>query len=196
MPEAREGQGASPGLRARAETLLDKFVHPETLAEGGDKLRRTRILVVALLPFVVLALLPTVGFAMSGELGHAAIPFTLWLINLLLLLATRWGRPIVHLGYAHAGLMLTSLTFGAHHFGGLDSPPVTAMLLIPLVSIFVAGVHVGRVVAPLVLINYAWLAYSMPPIRHQFLQLVALCIVLLIITAASISFENGRIQAQ
>ncbi len=195
MPGAREGQGASPGFRARVGALLDKFVHPDTLAEGGDKLRRTRILVVALLPFVVLALLPAIGFAKSGEFGHAAIPFTLWIINLLLLLATRLGRPIVHLGYAHAGLMLTSLSFGAYEFGGLDSPPVTAMLLIPLVSIFVAGAHVGRVVAPLVLINYAWLAYSMPPTEHQTLHLVALWIVLLIITAASISFENGRIEA-
>ncbi len=175
--------------------MLDWFVHPTTLAAGGDRLRRTRILVVALLPFIVLALLPAVSLALREDLRHAAIPFTLWIINLLLLVATRRGQAIVHLGYAHAGLMLASLTFGAHQFGGLHSPPVTAMLLIPLVSIFVAGVHVGRVVTPLVLINYAWLAYSMPPGEHQGLHFLALCMVLLIITAASISFENGRIRA-
>ena len=176
--------------------LLDRFIHPGTLAAGGDSRRRSRILVAILLIPSVAAVLPMSERFLSGDLFEGFVLMATWLLTLGILLMMRLGASVVPLGTIYAALIFLSLTTSAHNLGGLDSPPVIALLMVPLAAVFIVGVRVGLVFVPLVLANFVVLYAQRPEGAAEAEQkLIVLCVALSVLAAASIAFESERARA-
>ncbi len=190
------GPELSWSLGAGVGRLINLFLHPRTLEEGGDALRRSRILVTVLLMLFLLTPVPAIDFAVHGDTWQAALVVCMWLTSIVLLVLVRLRVSARLLGVLHSIIMLIALVGASQSIGGLDSPPVLGLLLAPFVAVFTVGSRFGWFFAPIVLVNFVWLSTQVTGDSYESSQkLIALCIVLMIITAASVAFETGRVRA-
>ena len=150
---------------------------------------------ILLIPSVA-AVLPMSERFLAGDLFEGFVLMATWMLTLVILAMMRLGAPVVLVGTIYSALVFVSLTTSAHNLGGLDSPPVIALLLVPLAAVFVVGVRIGLVFAPLVLANFGVL-YALRPEEAQEPEqkLMVLCVALLVLAAASIAFESERARA-
>ncbi len=183
-------------LRSGAARLFNLLLHPRALEEGGESLRRYRIVLTVLLMLFLLAPVSVIDFAVGGDILRAGFVASIWVTSIILLVLVRLGVSVKLIGSVHSVVMLVSLAGASHSLGGLDSPPVLALLLAPLVAVFTVGTRFGWVFAPIVFVNYIWLGSQMTGDPEGIQQkLIALGIFLMIVTAASVAFETGRVRA-
>ncbi len=181
----------------RGARWFDRFVHPPTLAAGGDELRRSRTAIRILLFIIVAVPLGITGAALLGKLEFAARLLGAWSFAATLLVAVRLGIRVTWLGYALGVVMLPIAASAARVSGGLHSQPVLGMMMLPSLTVFISGGRAGWIFAPCVIGIYAWLSLNtsgeLVPVRERLLGTTA---VMLVMTGASIAFENQRKRAE
>ena len=151
---------------------------------------------MVLLMLFLLTPVPMIDFAVHGHIWQAVLVVCMWLTSIIMLALVRLRVSPRLIGMLHSTIMLTSLIAASQSIGGLDSPPVFALLLTPLVVVFTVGSRFGWVSALAVLANYVWLSgQETGSPEHIQEKLIALGLVLILMTAASIAFETGRIRA-
>ena len=186
--DAASGDGASP-------TGLDRLVHPDTRAAGGDALRRARILLGVLGVFAVVCPIAAINLARGASPALAFAPLSVWVVALALLVAVRRGAPAGPLGILLTALVTVVISGAASQLGGLASPALLALQVMPVLAVFVGGARVGWVFGPLIAGVYLALAVDMAPGTFSSVQLIGALLVLALLTTVAISFETQRARA-
>ncbi|MGB1276686.1 MAG: ATP-binding protein, partial [Nannocystaceae bacterium] len=139
--------------------------------------------------------IPAIDRLLAGDMTQFLLIITLWSLTVGMVGLIRIGISVAVVGILHGALVLTGLSVSAYTYGGLDSPPVIAMLLTPLVTIFVVGVRAGLMFVPIVLVNYVVLFAQTPAEVDNEQKLFVLCVTLLILCICAAGFETERAQA-
>ncbi|MBL9103195.1 MAG: response regulator [Myxococcales bacterium] len=178
-----------------APTGLDRLIHPRTRADGGDGLRRARILLGVLCVFVVVCPIAALNLARGPAPRLALAPLCVWLTALALLVAVRRGAPAARLGVVFTGLVAVVVSGAAFRLGGLVSPALLALQVIPVLAVFIGGARFGPVFGALVAGVYLALAADTAPGSSSSVQLIGALLVLALLTTVAVSFETQRARA-
>lgn len=174
---------------------LDRFVHPRTLEAGGEALRRSRTAVGILLFFIVALPISITSLLLDDRPAVAGGSIALWALSVGLLLATRRGFSVARAGYLLSGVLVPVAGSTAWTQGGLDTPPVLGLMMLPSLMVFIAGPRAGWVFVPVVAVVFVGLALDASgDLVLQRERLVGLLVLMLVITGSTASFETQRRQ--
>ena len=176
-------------------TGLDRLLHPRTLGVGGDALRRARILAGVLCIFAVVPPFAAANLALSDDPSRVVIPLFVWTTALSLLLALRRGRSAAKLGLIFVGVVSAAISVAALGFGGLASPALFALQVMPVLAVFVGGARLGWVFGPVVALAYVALALFAPASGVTGIEIIAAFLGLTLLTTVSVVFEVERARA-
>ncbi len=126
---------------------------------GGEALRRARLVMRVGLIGVALLLIPFVDHVIAGKHYEAIVLGVCWLLTVGLLTALRFGLAPSVAGHLAAFTLTLSPLLNAEALGGIHSPPVFALLMIPLLAIFASGIAAGWAWVGIVVASLCWIAY-------------------------------------
>ncbi|MEM9457577.1 MAG: ATP-binding protein [Myxococcota bacterium] len=174
---------------------LDRFVHRRTLQEGGEELRRSRTAAGILLFFIITLPVSITNLLLDGRPAVAGGSVALWALSVGLLLATRHGFSVARAGAILGGVLVPVAGSTAWAQGGLTTPPVLGLVMLPSLLVFISGPRAGWVFVPLVAVVVVGLMLGTPgdpALQRE--RLIGLLVLLLMITGSTTSFETQRRQ--
>ena len=146
---------------------LDRFVHPQILETGGDPLRRARVLIGILIALALISPIAIINHVANGKLPLVLAPVTLLVSVAGLLFAVRRGVSATPLGILLCGIATAVITIAGSKMGGLASPALLALQVIPLVAVVICGARVGWLFGPVWTLLYVMIGVSGALARHS-----------------------------
>ncbi len=179
------------------ERLTTRFIPPATLQEGGERLRRTRLITRICVLLIILSIPPMALTIAQGEYSFLVLDLALDLMNLGALLLLRRGVRAELIALGVVGLSYAAFTWAALQLGGVPSSPLHFLLCVPLLAWSLVGRRAGLGMAVLVGATFVVLGvYSASNSRTVFEWTIGLLIVTAIISTVVNAFERGGMEAR
>ncbi|MCB9755624.1 MAG: response regulator [Myxococcales bacterium] len=175
----------------------DRLLSPQVLEGGGESLRRARLLMRVGLFGGLLMLAPLIEHVAAGKLREALVLGVCWVMTVAMLAALRLGlRPYVA-GHLAAITLLLSPLLNAETLGGIHSPPIFALLSIPLLMIFASGITAGWLWVGVVVAALVWItAHTGGDVQAAREKLVATSVFACVLACVGTIFEVIRARSQ
>ena len=184
-------------MKGGPEALLDRWIAGAYDEADSDALLRARILVWFLVVGIITAPIPTSQHLRLGEYDHVIPLAALWLSLIVILVTIRHGLSVPTAGLLFGFAATLSFSASAFVFGGLNSPPLLAMLLVPVLTIFITGARYGWICSPIIAGVYIALALTSPGDSAEVtVKLTGLLTALTLMTVTIVIFEVQRGRAQ
>jgi signal transduction histidine kinase/ActR/RegA family two-component response regulator len=185
---------AMPRVRWHERQVL-RAIPPEIVQQGGEALRRSRLVVqVCLLLAGVSAVM---GLATLVRQDYHFLAANLGMLGTLLLalLFVRRGVRAEIVAMVVVGVVDLVLVLGAIERGGLHSQPAQMLLIVPLLARFLAGRRPGAVMFVLVSLTFVFLgAYA--PGELPLNPIASLIVINTVIVLVANAFEAGSQEAR
>jgi signal transduction histidine kinase/ActR/RegA family two-component response regulator len=190
----RSKERATPGVRW-LERQTGRFVRAEVLEQGGERLRRSRLVArVCLILVTVSAVLAL--FTLLRQ-DYSFLAANLGLLGLVIggLLFLRRGARAELVAMVLVGALYLAFVLGAIERGGIHSQPAQMLLIVPLLARFLAGRRAGAATFALVSVTFVLLGVYGPG-EATLNPIASLLIINIVIVLVASAFELGSQEAR
>ncbi|HWN70804.1 MAG TPA: hypothetical protein VNM90_24350, partial [Haliangium sp.] len=163
-----EPRGAERGAeRATAwirwlERQASRFIPAAILQQGGERLRRTRLVARVYLLLAIVSLVLNAVMLVRQDYWFLAANLTLLGLMLGGLMLLRRGVRAEIVGMLLVGASYVANVLGTVHFGGIQAPPAQVLLIVPLLAQLMAGRRAGVSMFALVSVTFVFLGVYGP----------------------------------
>jgi signal transduction histidine kinase/CheY-like chemotaxis protein len=177
------------------ERQTSRFDPPAILQQGGERLRRSRLVArVCLILGLVAAALSLITL---WRQDYRFMASNLGLLGVMLggLMSLRRGMRAEIVGMALVGALHLTFVLGAIERGGIHTQPAQMLLMVPLLARFLAGRRAGAVMFALVSITFVFLGVYSPG-ELTLNPIISLLIINTVIVLVANAFEIGSHEAR
>jgi signal transduction histidine kinase/ActR/RegA family two-component response regulator len=198
MAEFRGAERSTERATARARWLerqTSRFLPAEVLQQGGERLRRSRL--VARVCLILVLVSAVLGLITLLRQDHPFLVANLGLLGLVMggLLFLRRGARAEIVAMVLVGALHLVFVLGAIQRGGIHSQPAQMLLIVPLLARFLAGRRAGAAMFALVSATFVGLGVYGPG-EATLDRVASLLIVNTVIVLVVNAFELGSQEAR
>jgi signal transduction histidine kinase/ActR/RegA family two-component response regulator len=177
------------------ERLATRFIPAATLQQGGERLRRSRLVARVCLILAALVTFPTAVTLLRRDYHFLGANLGLLGTMLGALLLLRRGLRAEIVAMLLVGISYVAFVGGALRLGGVHAPPAQMLLIVPLLAWFLAGRRAGATMTVLVSITFVLLGvYGRAD--AVFDRMATLLVINMVIVLVVNAFEVGSQEAR
>jgi signal transduction histidine kinase/CheY-like chemotaxis protein len=177
------------------ERQTSRFVPAAILQQGGERLRRGRLVARVCLILAMLSVLSSAIMLMRGDYWFLAANFGLLGMMLGGLMFLRRGVRAEIIAMVLVGASYVAFVLGAVELGGIQSPPTQMLLIVPPLARFMAGRRAGAAMFALVSVTFVLLGvYSQGEVMLD--RIATLLVINTVIVLVANAFELGSLEAR
>jgi signal transduction histidine kinase/ActR/RegA family two-component response regulator len=185
---------ATPRVRWHERQTI-RFIPAEILQQGGERLRRSRLVAQVCLILAMVSALASPIMVLRHDYRFLAASAGFLGVVLCGLLFLRRGVRAEIVAMFLVGVAYLAFVLGAVDLGGIQSPPTQMLLLVPLLARFLAGRRAGAAMFTLVTVTFVVLGVYGPG-EVMLDRIATLLVINTVIVLVVNAFELGSQEAR